>query len=429
MNLILAIPLGVRLAALFALGMLAGGLVNWCVYALAWNRRAISPWSAPPQGAARRTLRDRLPLVGWLALKRESDLFGRGHWVRPLAVELVCGALFAGLYYFELHWAAQALVVPAAVQPPAGFLTTSLDLVFHLRFVSHVLLVLLMLAASLVDLDEKTIPDAITVSGTLVGLALALAYPWSLLPGGDWLLAQGRAVEFLALTSPNGWQSTLAGWPPGWGLGLALGAWTLWCGGLMPRIWRTRRGLGVAWRLFIHRLFAERVTYWLAGLWAIGAAVVVLAAWRAPEAHWAGLLSALAGVAGGGGVVWCVRTIGSLALGKEAMGFGDVTLLSMIGAFLGWQAALVVFFVAPFFGLLLAVANWAAHGEHEIPYGPFLCLGALTVLLKWNAVWLQVLPIFELGWVVPALAAVCLVLLGLMLTVYRLLVGAFSRSS
>ena len=100
------------------------------------------------------------------------------------------------------------------------------------------------------------------------------------LAGGDWLLGQGRAVEFLSLVSPNGWPAALDGWPPGWGLSLALGAWTLWCGGLMPRVWRTRRGLVVAWRLFVHRLFAERVTYWFAGLWAIGTAIIGLAAWR-----------------------------------------------------------------------------------------------------------------------------------------------------
>ena len=38
------------------------------------------------------------------------------------------------------------------------------------------------------------------------------------------------------------------------------------------------------------------------------------------------------------------------------MGFGDVTLMGMIGAFLGWQAAVLTFFLAPFFGL--AHAAW-----------------------------------------------------------------------
>ena len=45
----------------------------------------------------------------------------------------------------------------------------------------------------------------------------------------------------------------------------------------------------------------------------------------------------------GGGIVWAVRIIASQALGVEAMGFGDVTLMCMIGAFVGWQPALLIF--------------------------------------------------------------------------------------
>ena len=40
-----------------------------------------------------------------------------------------------------------------------------------------------------------------------------------------------------------------------------------------------------------------------------------------------------------------VRVLGSQVLRREAMGFGDVTLMAMIGAFLGWQAAVLTFFL------------------------------------------------------------------------------------
>ena len=110
------------------------------------------------------------------------------------------------------------------------------------------------------------------------------------------------------------------------------------------------------------------------------------------------LASALVGLASAGGIIWFVRIIGRYALGKEAMGFGDVTLMAMIGSFLGWQACLFVFFVAPFAGLILGAAQWLAHREHELPYGPFLCLAALLVIVNWAPLWEWASKFFSIPW-------------------------------
>jgi len=64
----------------------------------------------------------------------------------------------------------------------------------------------------------------------------------------------------------------------------------------------------------------------------------------------------------------------------ESMGGGDVKLLAMIGAFLGWQKALVTFFLAPFFGVVIGIFNLLLKKDHTIPYGPFLSLAALFAL-------------------------------------------------
>jgi leader peptidase (prepilin peptidase) / N-methyltransferase len=427
-NLILAIPLPLRTVMLFVVGTFAGALVNWAVYTLAWNRRSISPHSAAPDGAPPRRASDRVPVFGWLLLRRESSLHGRAFWVRPLVVELLSGLIFAGLYLWETRYAVEVLPFFGAAPPRADFLTANLPLVAHVRYASHVLLVVLMLAASLVDLDEKTIPDSITVLGTLAALALAAVYPWSLPSAGGWTVAGRPHVEFLTLASPAAWPAGLGGWPRLSGPAVALFCWTLWCGGLMPRYWNTRHGWATAVRVFWHRLRVERVTYVILLLWLAGTAALSLAAWRASAAHWAGLMSALVGMAGGGAVIWAVRVIGAAVLRREAMGFGDVTLMSMIGAFLGWQACLMIFFVAPFFGLAFALANWVFRREREIPYGPFLCLAALTVVLRWPAFWDRTADVFALGWVVPALFAVCLLLLGALLWVYRLIGRLVMRS-
>jgi len=64
----------------------------------------------------------------------------------------------------------------------------------------------------------------------------------------------------------------------------------------------------------------------------------------------------------------------------ESMGGGDVKLLAMIGAFLGWQRALLTFFLAPFFGVVIGIINLLTKKDHTIPYGPFLSLAALLSL-------------------------------------------------
>lgn len=428
MNLILAIPLPVRLVVLFVFGTLAGALVNWAVYRLAWNRRSISPWSAPATNAPKRRAIDRVPLVGWLSLRRESALQGRGFWVRPMVVELVAGLILAALYVWEVENAARLWAFVGAAPPPPEFLTANLALADHLRYLGHVVLVSLMLAASLIDLDEKTIPDSITVPGTLVALALAALYPWSLPAAAHFVIAAQPQVEFLTLASPNVWPPGLDALPMLTGLTVALACWTLWCGGLLPRHWNTGRGWALAARVFFHRLRVERLTYAIVVMWFIGAAAIALVAWQAGIARWAALVTALVGIAAGGGIVWAVRVIGGSVLGREAMGFGDVTLLSLIGAFLGWQACLMIFFVAPFFGLAFAIVNWVLHREREVPYGPFLCLGAVAVMLKWPAFWAQTADLFGLPWLVPAVIACGLVLLGVLLWIYRIIEQLFVRS-
>lgn len=114
--------------------------------------------------------------------------------------------------------------------------------------------------------------------------------------------------------------------------------------------------------------------------------------WLKHHHHLHGLAWSLAGMATGAGVVWLLRAVASFILGREAMGFGDVTLMAMIGAFLGWQATLVVLALSPFSGMVMAMMSRLVAGKSYIPFGPFLSLGAVVVVFGWKWIWL-----FELG--------------------------------
>ena len=66
---------------------------------------------------------------------------------------------------------------------------------------------------------------------------------------------------------------------------------------------------------------------------------------------------------------------------REAMGFGDVKLLAMIGAFLGPEACIVVVMVSAVTGSLVGVGRLLLLPrcrQEPIPYGPLLALGALV---------------------------------------------------
>lgn len=64
----------------------------------------------------------------------------------------------------------------------------------------------------------------------------------------------------------------------------------------------------------------------------------------------------------------------------ESMGGGDIKLLAMIGAFLGWKGAILTFFIAPLLGAIFGLINLIITKKHTIPYGPFLALAALFVI-------------------------------------------------
>ncbi|MFH5804755.1 prepilin peptidase [Alienimonas sp. DA493] len=125
--------------------------------------------------------------------------------------------------------------------------------------------------------------------------------------------------------------------------------------------------------------------------------------WILEHPHLHGLAVSLAGIVAGAGVCWAVRWIGALTLGREAMGLGDVILMAMVGAFVGWQPVLTVFFLAPVAALAVVVPAKlydAATGKAtsaEFPYGPWLALAAAFVVLFWQDVWPAVGSFFALG--------------------------------
>jgi leader peptidase (prepilin peptidase)/N-methyltransferase len=106
-----------------------------------------------------------------------------------------------------------------------------------------------------------------------------------------------------------------------------------------------------------------------------------------------GIVNAALGVLIGAGVPFLIGEAFYRLRGIEGLGMGDVKMLAMIGAFLGWQLALFTLFAASLVGVLFGVPMTLIRRDryYEIPLGTFLALGALVAafagadVLAWYA--------------------------------------------
>ena len=106
-------------------------------------------------------------------------------------------------------------------------------------------------------------------------------------------------------------------------------------------------------------------------------------------------MSSLIGILIGAGFLYLVARFYEFFTGTEGMGGGDVTLLAMIGAFLGWPAIPLALFFASVSGSIVGAVLMARVGagrKYPIPFGPFLCLGAIGHLFFGSAVGRFYLP-------------------------------------
>ena len=86
----------------------------------------------------------------------------------------------------------------------------------------------------------------------------------------------------------------------------------------------------------------------------------------------------------GGGAFYLLAILGELLFKKESMGGGDIKLAAMLGAFLGWQKLLLIFFLSALLGSIvgiLAIYLSSRIKKHRtIPFGPFLALASIAAL-------------------------------------------------
>lgn len=360
------LPVWIVMPFLFIVGAVIGSFLNVCIYRIPQHekfwpslRSVVSPPSSCPNCRNLIPSYDNIPILGWFILGGRCRFCRQSFSIRYAMIELLNALLFVLVYWMEIptnfHEGIQGscLFNPMGPHgfPSSGWLSPQAVLLW--RYIYHMVLIEALVVATFIDFDLRIIPDGATLPAMCVGvLGALLVGQVHIVP--LWF-QRSDLSHFITMVydvwgdgHPPGWLKTMAGW------------------------------------------------WWMSG--------TGVPAWFAQYPHLHGLAASVAGIIIGGGVVWIVRLIGQWVLRQEAMGFGDVILLAMIGSFLGWQPAIMVFSIAPVIALLVVAVTWLLFPQREIPYGPYLSLAALIVIVGWKWLWAVFEHVFELGPLLPFFA-------------------------
>ena len=416
----------------FLLGACAAAFANYCVDVFGWTRRYRSPWRRFPRAyqseSPVRSWTTRIPILGWLFLAKLAFRFGgkstsapgwetKTFWIRPFLTEILFAA-FVTWRFLSLG--------------DAGW-RDSLG-IWSSWFVEFVFFWILF-CASYVDFDDYIIPDATTIPGAILGLAFSFVAYRSLIlsPTNFPLDFAGESFTpsicewFYARSLEKG--ASLTRFDVGLRVfSLCATIWTLWSFALLDRRFYPRFGLKKAVAIFLRRLRRSPLTpvvcvIWFVGLVALYFATVKFNSFNPDEFSSPSRIDCLVysflGLFVGVALVWAVRIIGGASLGVEAMGFGDVVFSGVIGAFIGWQGAVVVFFTAPFFGLIFGFLRRFFERAPQIPYGPFLALATCVYVVFRSRFNEAMAPWFDDPVFILILGGVGFFLLGILLLALR----------
>jgi leader peptidase (prepilin peptidase) / N-methyltransferase len=339
---------------LFAIGAVIGSFLNVCIYRIPVHGRFADQlkalWDRPSHCPRCRTnirWSDNIPIFGWLKLRGRCRNCRMRISPRYPLIELANACLWVLVFHMEVplgrgvSLSASCVFTELGPQSFPGLGPLSPEAFVLLRYLYHMVLIEALLVASMIDFDLRIIPDGSTLPAMAVGLLMST------------LVARVHLVP-VWFQLPN-LQQSFAIVTPEW----------------------------------MHPLLAgPAVPEWVTAF---------------PHLH--GFVVSLTGLLVGGGIVWLVRILGFWALRQEAMGFGDVILMALIGAFLGWQGAVIAFFIAPVCALVAVLATVLFKRDRMIPYGPYLSLGALITLLAWQPVFAYSRRFFELGALLIPMAA------------------------
>ena len=109
----------------------------------------------------------------------------------------------------------------------------------------------------------------------------------------------------------------------------------------------------------------------------------------------------LLGMIAGAGIFLFITLVGGLIAGKEAMGFGDVKLMEVLGLFFGWRTIIIISLIAFLLGAIVGITlmlRKKKKSDEYIPFGPFIVISAvIAMFVPFKLLLIATLNIFTLG--------------------------------
>jgi leader peptidase (prepilin peptidase)/N-methyltransferase len=342
----------------FLMGVSIGSWLNVCIARLPTERSVIWPNSHCLACLRPLPWYCNIPLISYLWLRGRCKFCGARFSVRYFAIELLTGLGFVFLFWFEVVRNWHGLRFLDEIRPfsnPFVFVPIR-GLVM---FVYHCIFLGFLIVAAGSDIENRTIPLSVTLTGTFIGLCGATLFPW------PWPSDPSVAN---VMPRQSSWWSFHPDRPiPNVPLGMY--PWPVW--GPLPK-------------------------------------------WMPPGSPLLGLATGLAGVVVGQVLVRVVRLIFGRATGREGLGMGDADLMMLTGAFLGWQPVVLAFFAGAVIALFLAIPILLIRGDNASPFGPGLVLGTLLVWFAWP--WLNTVAMIQSLFFDPVMLG-AIVLIAAVLTV------------
>ncbi len=378
---------------IFIVGLVTGSFLNVVIYRMPRDKSIVHPPSSCPSCGKLIRFYDNIPLVSWLILRGKCRYCGSKISARYFIVELLTGILFVSVFLIFFGSDIRRL----------GFASDSAFVNFIngglLIYITYIVLFCGFLAASAIDLELWVIPISICWFITAIGIIASSI--------SSYVIEPAALLTYRIFPMANASTGALAaGACVGTVISLALLGT-----GIIKRSYDLPQSLAGDGNNTdepqdkaqksengetAEQEFDDRREVLKECLFLLPIIICALAGWYLnkkadPAGNWwvdfsqhpviSGVLGSLWGYFIGCGTVWITRILGTAGFGKEAMGLGDVHLMGAAGAVVGPVMVVVAFFIAPFFGLGMALFQFIFKKSREIPYGPFLSLGTFAVII------------------------------------------------